>query len=71
MKTVRVGKGVWLMDQTDFVHFAKFGDFTKRIHLRLLPINYCIYLVNLPYVLVGIIPAYVNRTVVQKLLVLL
>jgi len=71
MKTVRVGKGVWLMDQTDFVHFAKFGDFTKRIHLRSPPITYCIYLVNLPYVLVGIIPAYVNRTVVQKLLVLL
>lgn len=39
MKTVRVGKGVWLMDQTDFVHFAKFGDFTKRIYLRSPPIT--------------------------------
>ena len=42
MKTVRVGKGVWLMDQTDFVHFAKFGDFTKPIRLRSPPVNYCI-----------------------------
>jgi hypothetical protein len=71
MKTVRVGKGVWLMDQTDFVHFAKFGDFTRRIYLRSTPITYCIYGFNWPCVLLGIIPAYVNRTAVQKLLVLL
>jgi len=71
MKTFRVGKGVWFMGQTDFVHFAKFGDFTKRIRLRSSPITDCIYCVNLSFVLLGIIPAYVNRTVVQKLLVLL
>jgi len=71
MKTVRVGKGVWLMGQTDFVHFAKFGDFTKRIHLRSPPINICIYCINMTFLLLGIIPAYVSRTVVQKLLVLL
>ena len=69
MKTVRVGKGVWFMGQTDIVHFAKFGDFTKDIRLLFQPITYCIYLFNCLSLLVGIIPAYVNRTVVQKLLV--
>ena len=33
MKTVKVGKGLWFMGQTDFVHFAKSGDFTKGIRL--------------------------------------
>ena len=59
------------MGQTDFVHFARFGDFTNRIRRRCSQISYCIYLVIFHFLLIGIIPAYVNRTVVQKLLVLL
>jgi uncharacterized membrane protein len=54
------------MGQTDFVHFAKFGDFTKGIRLLFPQISYCISLFNFPSLLVGIIPAYVNRTVDQN-----
>ena len=71
MNTVRVGKGVWFMGQTIFVHFAKSGDFTNSIRLLSLPISYWIPLVNSRSFLTGIIPAYINRTVAQKLLVLL
>ena len=71
MKTIRVGRGVWFMGQTDFVHFAKFGDLTKDIRLTYQPISYCISRDNFHCLVVGTIPAYVNRTVVQKLLVLL